>query len=653
MDVIIPDSWLREYLDTTATPAKIAEYLSLCGPSFERVDKIGSDYNYHIEVTTNRVDSAGVFGIAREAAAILPRFKIQAKLVNLKIKASQPFAKSVSYLKASVDHSLCSRFTSVLIRDVKLRPSTNFIANRLKLVGLRPINNIVDISNYLMHELGQPVHTFDYDKIDNGTMILRASKKGEKITTLDGKNHILSGDDIVIEDGSGKLIDLAGIMGGKNSAVDENTKNVLLFVQTYNPVNIRRTSMSLAKRSEAGSLFEKTLDPELVGPTIRRGIDLFVKWTGGKPEKEILDIFPAPYKEKVVKTAHSFITQKLGVNLDKKEISNVLTSLRFNASWIGEALEVGIPSWRAHDMNIPEDVVEEIARIYGYHNLPSQLMPGVIPYPLSDSPFDFETKAKLALKALGGTEIYTLSLVPYERASVEGVEPLKLKNPLGNDSAYLRTTLEQSLVWAADENLGTFDMFHLFEMANVYLPRKGSLPEEKMTLAGIFTNYDYREAKGIIESLLNQLNCNGLSVIASEVKQSLEFENGKEKVGELTVAASGSIYYEFDMQLLKRASSSNTHYNPIPKYPAQIEDLSLTIPERVYMSSVTNEILKTDEQVTSVELIDIYNDSKTLRVTYQNPNKTLTDAEVAKIRGRVLSGLKQKFGVRPKESSPA
>ena len=283
MDIKIPDNWLRDFLKTKATSSEVAKYLSLSGPSVEKVE----ESVYFIEVTTNRVDVASIMGVAREAAAILPQFGVKARLQPIKL-LNLKFSAKVDYLEAEVDHKLCSRFSAVLIKNVQIKQSPDWLKERLAAVGVRPINNVVDISNYVMHELGQPVHTFDYDKIRGAKMILMESRKGERLTTLDGKTHTLSGGDIVIEDGEGRLIDLAGIMGGGNSAVDEGTKNVLLFVQTYNPVNIRQTSMSLAQRTEAATLFEKGLDPELVTDGIGRGIELFVKLTGGKAEKEIL-----------------------------------------------------------------------------------------------------------------------------------------------------------------------------------------------------------------------------------------------------------------------------------------------------------------------------------------------------------------------------
>lgn len=652
MDIKIPDSWLREFVKTTATPQKIAECLSLCGPSVEKVEKVGKDYVYSIEVTTNRVDSAGVYGIAREAAAILPRFGVKTALQPTKVYSAQGIVHRINWLDVEVDQKLCPRFTAILIKNVQLKKSPVWMEQRLKLIGLRPINNVVDISNYLMHGLGQPLHTFDYDKIRGHKMILRASRAGEKITTLDEKEYALPGGDIVIEDGQGRLIDLAGIMGGKLSAVDEKTKNILLFVQTYNPVNIRKTSMALAKRTEAASLFEKGLDTELAETTIRRGIDLFAELCRGEPEKKILDIYPSPYKNKTVNVSPEFISERLGVKLSGKEITDILAPLGFGVTSDNNMLTISIPSFRAQDINIPEDLVEEVARLYGYHNLPSRLMAGILPEPPQDQPFDFETKIKQALKGWGGVEVYTLSLVSKDKVVLSGPASwtLKLKNPLGADSEYLRQSLAPSLVAAVRQNPGQKDPIHLFEMTNVYLPVRAHLPEEKMTLAGIFANYDYRRAKGIVKALLNEIRAD-VYLEPEDARgflpnQRLAIKHKKNTLGQFGVLdESELIYYEFDVELLRASCLSASAYIPIPKYPAQIEDLSLFFPARTRVGDVMDIIKKADRQISSLELIDIYKEIRTFRIAYQNPDKNLTDKEVKQIRNKILGIIKRKFGV--------
>ncbi len=650
MNILVPYSWLKEFIETKADPDEIAKYLSLCGPSVEKIKKVNGDFVFDTEITTNRVDLASVYGIAREASAILPRFKINASLKKIDSKISQKFASKVKYLEAKVDEELCPRFCAILIKDVKFGPSPEWMKKRLNSVGLRPINNIVDISNYIMCEIGQPVHTFDYDKIFGKNMILRKSKKNEKITTLDGKTLTLPGNDIVIEDKEGKLIDLAGIMGGLNSAIDVNTRNVLLFIQTYNPSFIRRTSMLIAKRTQAASLFEKDLDTELVTLGMARGIKLFELLTQGKPEKEILDIYPNPYKPKFVKISLSFIKELLGIPIQLNEVAKILRSLEFDVFRKKDELKIKIPSFRSKDINIPEDIVEEIARIYGYHNIPGKIMEGRLPEPNFDSQIYFEEKLKNILKNLNATEVYTLSLVSEKEA---GKNSLKLKNPLGPENSYLRTSLLPSLIKASSKNFFINKPFHLFEIANVYIPRKGDLPEEKMMLAGIFKNFDYISAKGIVESLLETLNIKVGFIPEDSIyflpNRRVKIISQNTYLGELGILEiENLIYYEFEVEKLKLFHKEIPTYKPIPKYPAQIEDVSFLLPEKTEIGKIIELIKKEESKISKIELWDVYKNSFTLRIWYEDPEKTLTDKEVEKIRNSFLKKIRDKFAVRVK-----
>src|SRR5260221_5294003 len=419
-------------------------------------------------------------------------------------------------------------------------------------------------------------------------------------------------------------------MGGANSAIDNNTKNVLLFVQNYNPVNIRKTSMNLAVRTEAAHLFEKGICPELAGLGMRRGIDLFVELTHGIPEKEILDIYPKPRKKKKIKIDYEFINKKIGIEISKKEVDQILVSLGFVNGFV--------PSWRNKDIEIAEDITEEVARIYGYHNIPSTLMAGKIPSEPINKQFAFELRLKQNLKGFGGTEVYTLSLVSKSETSENS---LRVKNPLGEDSAYLRTTLKPSLVKALEENIGEKETFHLFEMANVYLPKKGDLPEERMTLAGIFFMENYRKAKGIIEAVLDGIN---IEYTGEEQDNALVYKSGKTELGKVEVTNENYIYYEFEVAKLFKLSRENKKYIPIPKFPPQIEDLTFVLGERTKVGEIIASILNLKLMVTRIELVDIFNDAYTFRLWYQNESKTLNDKEVESIRNRIVKEVKDKFG---------
>ena len=649
MDIKILDSWLREFLDTDAKPSEIAKYLSLCGPSVERVSRSGNDFVYDIEITTNRIDEAGVYGIAREASVILPRFGFKAKLLNpvktWSLRKDHVFMKNVGYIDAKVDPALCPRFGAILIKNVKVGPSPEFITKRLESVGIRSINNIVDVTNYVMLELGQPVHAFDYDKIAKSQMTLRESRRGEEIQTLDGKKFVLPGGDIVIEDGEGKLIDLAGVMGGYLSMVDENTKNVLLFVQTYNPAKIRKTSMALAVRTAAATIFEKGTDTELVAPAILRTVYLIKKFAKGIPQKEILDIYRSPFKPRTITVPYQYICRRLGLEIPKEDVSRYLSGLGFDCKWSKDIVNAKIPSFRSKDVTGPEDILEEIARIFGYHNLQGKLMNGEIPAIPEDPKFYYEKKIKDIISGFGGTEVYTLSLVPEKDTDGRG---LKLINPLGPDTKFLRTSLMPSMLKVAEENIGIYDKYHLYEIANIYIANRGSLPEEKRVLAGIFVGYDYRSAKGVVEAILKRLN---LTVSFTPV-ESKGFDAGKcasvycknSIIGKVGILENFSFfYYEFNFSQLLAFSFKTPSFTPIPKYPGQIEDLTFSFPSGIKVGEVISTVYSADKSIKCVDLKDIYKDSYTFRVTYRDTQKTLTDIDVDKIRKEIILLLKQKF----------
>ncbi|MEK7610745.1 MAG: phenylalanine--tRNA ligase beta subunit-related protein, partial [Patescibacteria group bacterium] len=390
MDILIPDSWLRDYLSTEATPEQIAKALSLCSLSVDRVtSSFDGDSIYHIEVPPNRYDCLSVLGIAREAAAALPRFNHPAKLVTGKIpnttvlneeQPASPFPK----LKPEIaDSKLCPRFSAIIIENVKIAASPKIIRDRLEKAGVRALNNIIDITNYVMLELGQPMHAFDYDKlaaINNGTeklMQLRASRAGEKLITLDGTTREIPVGSIVIDDGE-KIIDLCGIMGGENSAISPSTTRVILFAQIYDPVVVRKTSMSLPLRTEAVQRFEKGLDPEMILPALAQSVTMAMKNAKATVASELIDINTQPLKPHTVEMTKERMEQYLGIKLEPKEAVVILESLGFKTA-ISPQLSVlssTVPSWRDKDITIEEDLIEEVARLYGYHNLPSTLPVG-------------------------------------------------------------------------------------------------------------------------------------------------------------------------------------------------------------------------------------------------------------------------------------
>jgi phenylalanyl-tRNA synthetase beta chain len=647
MNIQILDSWLRDLLETDAKPDDIARSLSLCGPSVERVDRIKLstgkvDFLYDIEITTNRVDAMSVYGIAREAQTILPQFGFKAKLKEPKLaKIGTPQEKLKLNIKTN--KALTGRIMAVVLDNIENWATPLWMKERLEASGIRSLNAVVDITNYVMTEIGHPTHVFDYDLVKTHSFIIRESKKNEKIISLDSKEYTLPLGSIVIEDGTGKIIDLPGIIGTKNSVVNTDTKRIVFFIDNNDPLKIRKASMTLGIRTVAATLNEKGVDPELADKALQRGIKLYNDICKAQVASKVYDIYPSAYEPKELSVGHGFITSRLGVTIPKEKIAKILTSLGFSASWKNETLFTKVPSFRAKDINIPEDIIEEIARIYGFFNLPSELMTGKLPEKTIDNPFDFEIKIKRALKAKAGIEIYTLSLVPKNYIT----NALKLKNPLGSDSEYLRTSLKHSLFAAAEENKAE-EKFHLFEMANIYLPRTNKLPEEKMKLAGILKGYSYREAKGLVEALLDEFNIkHELDFDSSgiySILRGITFRKDSKNFGNFGELEEGYFYYEFDMELLKSVSSAVSVFTPPPKYPPQIEDLTLLLPDKTKVGDIISTIEQT-KLISKVELTDIYENAHTFRVFYQHPKKTLTNKEVEKTRIKMLKTLKTGYSV--------
>lgn len=650
MDITILDSWLREHLSTDAEPKDIARCLSLCGPSIEKVETVSfgstKDSVYHIEVTTNRVDAMSVRGIALEASVILPEFGYAAKLTGITTSNGEKSIKETLPLKMIVNPSLTYRLMAVSLEVPQIGDSPEVVKNRLEASGIRSLNAVVDITNYVMTEIGHPTHVFDFDKV-TPTMRIRPSVKGERIVSFDGKSYDLPGGDIVIDNGQGEIIDLPGIIGTQNSVVNEKTKRILFFIDTNNPANIRKTSMTLGIRTVAATLNEKGVDPHLSELALKRGLYLYQEMLGAKQISPIYDIFPKPPKANGVGVTHKFIEDFLGVAIPETRVTNILTKLGMQVTKKAKNYVVTPPTHRLRDIVIREDVVEEVARIYGYHNLPSHLMTGALPEEPQNSAFRFEDKLRNILKSQGASEVYTLSLV--SETAVKGSRALRIANPLGGDSAYLRTSLMPSLIEAAKSNLGETNQFHLFEIANIYLPKKGDLPEEQLILAGIFYKFNYRTAKGVIENIIAELHIN-YQVKTADAKgflpsQCIDVSVGGEVIGTFGVLEIDQlIYYEFAVAKLRVHKSDFPAFKAIPKYPAQVEDITLVLPEKTIVADLIATLKNTDKIISEVSLTDIFENAFTFKVVYQSDDKTLENAEVEKVRALYLKKLAQKFG---------
>lgn len=667
MNILVPDSWLREYLDTDATPEQIKEYLSLCGPSVEKISKFGQDYVYDVEITSNRIDTVSIFGFAREAAAILPKFGLKAKLKNIKPNNNLSLQANKLPLEITDPQKLCYRLLGIVMDEVALSASPKFIKDRLEMSNVRSLNNLIDITNYVMLEMGHPCHVFDYDRIKTGKLVLRYAKTGEKLITLDDKECILDNNDIVIDDGNGRIIDLPGIMGTKNSVVTQNTKRILVFIESNNPVAIRKTSIRLSLRSLAATINEKHPDAQLSKDTILRAIELYQEIASGKIASQLIDIYHKPSQPKAITTNNDFINDRIGIKIDKNEIIEILQSLHFKVSSDKKKFTIFSPSFRQFDVTIAEDIVEEVARIYGYHRLPSKLMTGKIPISAKENVFQIETMVKGALKYWGYTETYHYSFISKEliqKSQLEIKDHLKVANPLTSDFQYMRISLIPSLLTSIYNNQNFSGNLRLFESAMVYLPQKNNLPFEQPKIN--FVSYDdFLRLKGIILGLSQELGIKDIEEKPENLwhwghpKQTLQlFSHGK-VIGYLAklhpqfskkFQIRKDLYLaELDVNQLTNLYHPHKIYQPIPTYPPVIEDMAFAFTNKVLLGNFIKEIKNADQLIESVNLLDRHQNICTFRIIYLDRNQNLSSQKVKQLRNKVIKLVIQKFRVKLKE----
>lgn len=660
MDIQLPHSLLTQFLDTPADPQTIAEKLSLCGPTIDRVQKIDDDWLYQIEIITNRIDTASAFGIAREASVILPQFDISAKLKNNPYHNSPedlPDLPSNKPVKVQImDSSLVPRFTAIALKNVQVKDSPPQIQQQLELSGQRPLNNLIDISNELTLKYAQPVHIFDLDKIKDQTMIIRTSKKGETITTLDKKKLKLKGNDIVIEDGQGRLIDLCGIMGAQCSRVDKNTQNILLFVQNYDPQHIRRTSLYTQHRTLAAQIFEKQPDPQLVMPVLINGVKLIQKRAKGEISSNILDIYPDPLEEKEVKINFSWLNQFVGQEIKPAQVRQILERLGFTVKG-KKTLTCQVPSYRYHDINIKEDLAEEITRIYGYFRLPSHLPRTKPALQEADSLLKHESQAKQILTHLGFTEIYNPSLVSrqlFQQAGLELETDFKLDNPLSQDHQFMRTSLIPSLLQNLADNRGKVDPpLRIFELSNIYRPQKGQdLADERSTLALATQDLDFFTIKDYLQALaqylkidlsFQPLNKRHSPFIQQQTARVLSQEQPlgflgivKPQITHRFQLKDQVVISQLDFQLLSQNINPLHHFQPPPQTPPVIEDL--TIKSDLSAGKLIEKLLS-HQLITKVDYLTDYQGNYTFRLYFNAPRENLTQKKVNQIKSQLKKSL--------------
>ena len=659
MDIKITDKALRYFLDTPLTPEKLAHDISLCGPTFDRVSKVNGDYLYEIEVITNRIDTASAQGIARDSAAILNQMGIKSRLLHdpylEKINLYPNLPKTFRF--EILDNSLVPRFTAVSLENVSIQDSPKDTQSLLSLSGERPINNAVDITNELTLLYGLPGHIFDLDKLAAQKLTIRESKSGEEVATLDGQNNKLKGGDLVIEDGAGRLVDLCGVMGGSVAEVDQHTKNILLIFPVYQPSKVRRTSLYLQKRTLASQIYEKQPDTELCLPVLMNAIKLFGERTGSRVSSAVYDSNPLPPKAKDILLDINWANNLIGIQISPKTVVSILESLGFSIKNNGQnQIICTVPSWRRYDINIKEDLVEEIARVYGYSKLPPTLPCVNLPPETKNKLLDTESKIKTLLSAQGFNEVYNNSLISLdliEKTMLKETSHLKLNNALSKDYEYLRTTLVPSILQNIKNNQGkTEEPFYFYEISNVYLSTGEKLPQENSMLV-IGTTTSFQDAKGHLALLLEHLNVRKYNFKSSAscpiyfVAENTAVINSNDSaigfIGSIKPAilhklgiTSNPIVVELDAQKLANSISENYIYKPISDFPDVVEQITISSNERV--GDIIEKICSADKLIKDISYLDSFEKNHSFKITFSSPDKNLTQSEVNDVK-KIIKAL--------------
>lgn len=629
------------------------------------------------EITPNRPDCLSIIGMARETAATFNR-ELKLPDINIlnEVDDIHDYVESIE-----IDEKLCNRYYARVIKDVKIQPSPLWMQNRLIEAGVRPINNIVDITNYVMLELGQPLHAFDLNKLKNNKIVVRTARDGEKIVTLDNVTRSLKDTDLLITDGENP-IGIAGTMGGLDSEITDDTTTVLVEGASFSDKSIRKTSKSLGLRTEASSRFEKGIDPNLCEIAAERTCQLAELIGAGKVVKGVIDVYPNRRKEKVITLRPERVNGLLGTNLNVDEMIDYLRRLDLKATKKESVLDVTIPTYRL-DLGIEADLIEEIGRLYGFHNVEVRPLEGILTR--GDKAYNkvVGDKVKSVLQGLGFNEVMTYSFISpkaYDKIKVKEDSSLRkyieIMNPLGEDYSVMRTTLIPNMMdlLARNYNYGVKECF-AYEIGNVFIPKQlplEELPYEKKRLCiGMFGDADFYDLKEVVEILFDRLGIEGLDFVQENDNPTFHpnrtasiLLNGEKlgTIGEIHIDVMENYdikvrVYIADLDFDKIVDNTNLDrkYKPLPKYPAILRDIAVVVDKDVLVGELQKAIIENGEGlIENVELFDVYTGeqvqegkkSVAFSITYRSYDRTLVDDEINSIQERIIEGLEKKFNAK-------
>jgi phenylalanyl-tRNA synthetase beta chain len=683
-------NWIKEYVDLKIEPKELGDLLTLKSFEVEEVEKVGKDYLLHIDILPNRPDCLSHYGLAREIAA----------LTNTEFKPFEAGSikedkedKIEGKIKIDIKNKdLVPRYSAVMIKDIKIGPTPKEIKERLESLGLQSINNVVDIVNYVMLEVGQPLHAFDYAKIKDATLYARLAHEGESLIALDEAEteYDLDEDMVVISDVSGPLA-IGGIKGGKGSGIDNSTHTILIEAANFDSANIKLTSRSLGLITDASTRFSYGVDPNLTITALERVSALLAEHANGVKLSGVADVYPSKIKEREVVVNKEYISSLIGVEVSDEDIEKILTPLDFMVKIRKEDILVTVPTFRS-DIGGEEDIIEEIARVYGYDRIEPQSPVLTI---FKKTPQSLATLVdrgmgnlwdtsefirvhdliKSCLDAIGFNEIYNYSFISDEAKEALVLDKLiELENPMSHKVRYMRPFLGISMLSKIVENLRFRDEVKIFETGRVFKKDKEKGLVELRRVGGMMIG-SFLDMKGMSESFLNRLGITDRYYDDTPPHKWNSDEIRFYHPGAFSLIKSGNdilgvmgevnptitkalklkkpvVAFELDLEQLVLKVAEERDYEPVSRFPRVVRDISILVPKDIRVSRVLNMIEGVDEEriVQDVDVFDIYEDDKqekksiAFHIIYGSDQKTLKDTEVDKVEQAIKKALEEGLG---------
>src|SRR6201988_2770070 len=682
--MFISYEWLKELTDPRLSPAELRERLTMVGLAIDAVEEHAGDAVLDVEVPSNRPDCMSHAGIAREVSVI--------ERGQLRLPVSEkPKTEGRSSDLTSVEikePDLCPRYTGRLVRGVRIGPSPAWLAKRLETIGQRPINNVADITNYVLHELGQPLHAFDFEKLGGRRIVVRRAVPGEKLKTLDGVERDLTNGMLVIADAE-KAVALAGIMGGEESEISNQNTDVVIESAYFDPNSVRQTARKLGMDTEASRRFERGADREGVLRAQQRCVELICELAGGVATEDAIDVYPQPLSERIIELRPERIPGLTSLTVETEEIIRILTGLGFERVGGSEQrMSFKVPSWRV-DVEQEEDLVEEVARHTGYDKIGSALPPSSMSGEYQPTERQ-QRSLRRALNAFGFDEAINFSFTQQDSrfdliptlVGHENDQP-QLENPIIEDAAWMRSTLLPGLLNSVRHNLnhGIRDV-RLFEIGRIFsISKPGELPDETLALALVAIGgaleenkaqaereLDFFDLKGALEGAVDWMNVARLSFTPTSARhlragQSALISNSEGKplgtIGRLAEDVAASYKFrqpvyvlELDLQGLLAGPAKVIQYSLLPRYPSVMRDISLLVDRTVALDEINAAVHK--QQIAdcrNLKLVGTFDGgniqaskrSVTLRLEYRSDERTLRDEEVEEYHSRLTSALLETF----------